>query len=331
MITRFPYTFRSFRLLKSSSDTISPIFLPFLYPQHRSASVLSNLRDLPGAFRTKKRLGRGPSSGKGKTSGRGHKGQKQHGKVPAGFNGGQTPDEVVRGKRGFVNKYASRYLSNGYEALRSPLILQACEIGPCLVYCAVADPIHYHSFSIDLQTVNLSKISNWIAQGRIDPSRPITIKELRESRCVTNIKDGVKLLANGSEDVQTPMNVIISRASAQAIAAIESAGGTVATRYYTNMAIRRICQGKMDPVHSLQSKLPEEQWGARRKCLYRLPDPTSRKDIEYYRDPAHRGYLSYTVPEGHGPSLFFKTPGTGRMFEKKAVKSKSAASENRIW
>ncbi len=43
--------------------------------------------------------------GKGKTSGRGHKGQKQHGKVPTGFNGGQTPDEVVHGIRGFDNVY----------------------------------------------------------------------------------------------------------------------------------------------------------------------------------------------------------------------------------
>jgi len=52
---------------------------------------------------------------------------------------------------------------------------------------------------------------------------------------------------------------------------------------------------------------------------YRLPDPASRKDIEYYRDPAHRGYLSYQVAAGHGPSLFFKTPGTGTV-KKKLVK-----------
>lgn len=84
---------------------IPPFLLPCLHTQRRSASILSNLRDLPGAFGTKKRLGRGPSSGKGKTSGRGHKGQKQHGKVPRGFNGGQTKDEVVHGSRGFVNKY----------------------------------------------------------------------------------------------------------------------------------------------------------------------------------------------------------------------------------
>ena len=46
-----------------------------------------------------------------------------------------------------------------------------------------------------------------------------------------------------------------------------------------------------------------------RQYKYRLPDPTGRKDLEYYRDPAHRGYLSWQVKEGQGPSLFFKTPG----------------------
>ena len=81
---------------------------PFLYPflsQQRSASILGSLSDTKGSYNKRIRRGRGPASGKGKTSGRGHKGQKQHGKVPAGFNGGQTPDEVVSGSRGFENRY----------------------------------------------------------------------------------------------------------------------------------------------------------------------------------------------------------------------------------
>ncbi|KAH0548555.1 hypothetical protein GP486_007900, partial [Trichoglossum hirsutum] len=78
--------------------------LPFLQ-QRRSVSILSSLSDNPTAYSRRIRRGRGPSSGKGKTSGRGHKGQKQHGKVPRGFQGGQTPLEVVKGKRGFTNKY----------------------------------------------------------------------------------------------------------------------------------------------------------------------------------------------------------------------------------
>lgn len=78
---------------------ISSFLLPFLHTQHRCASILSRLSDNPGAYQKKIRLDRGPASGKGKTSGRGHKGQKQHGKVPRGFNGGQTKTEVVRGAK----------------------------------------------------------------------------------------------------------------------------------------------------------------------------------------------------------------------------------------
>lgn len=79
--------------------------LPSITSQHRHASILSSLSDLPSSYKKRIRLGRGPASGKGKTSGRGHKGQKQHGKVPRGFEGGQTPIEIVHGKRGFKNVY----------------------------------------------------------------------------------------------------------------------------------------------------------------------------------------------------------------------------------
>lgn len=90
--------------VQSAASASVPTFLvPFLHQQARQASILATLSDTPGAYNKKIRRGRGPSSGKGKTSGRGHKGQKQHGKVPAQFQGGQTPDEVVRGKEGFKN------------------------------------------------------------------------------------------------------------------------------------------------------------------------------------------------------------------------------------
>ena len=89
----------------STLTSLSSFLLPFLHQQARPASILSSLSDTKGAYNKRIRRGRGPSSGKGKTSGRGHKGQKQHGKVPAGFNGGQTKDEVVRGKYGFKNMY----------------------------------------------------------------------------------------------------------------------------------------------------------------------------------------------------------------------------------
>lgn len=82
-----------------------------ILPQTRNAHILASISDTPGAYNKRIRKGRGPASGKGKTAGRGHKGQKARGKVPAGFNGGQTPLEIVRGKRGFKNAYASTSLN----------------------------------------------------------------------------------------------------------------------------------------------------------------------------------------------------------------------------
>ena len=91
---------------RTAPVTFAPLtllLLPFM--QARNASILGALSDTPGAYNKRIRRGRGPSSGKGKTSGRGHKGQKQHGKVPARFQGGQTPQEIVHGERGFQNQY----------------------------------------------------------------------------------------------------------------------------------------------------------------------------------------------------------------------------------
>lgn len=198
-----------------------------------------------------------------------------------------------------------------------------------------------------MSPINLNRIQYWINAGRLDPTQPITFAELVESRCMHGIKDGVKLLARGKEELTTPINIVVSRASAEAIDAVEKLGGTVTTRYYTPFAIRKILRGEMDPIHSLQSRIqmaPIEAEGAegvaqaveqeRQKLRYRLPDPTSRKDLEYYRDSAHRGYLSHLVEEGHGPSLFFKTPGMGRV-GRKMVTSKGgksmAKAENRVW
>ena len=90
-------------LFSLCSTTLAPFLLPFLYTQQRTASILANLSDTPGAYHRKIRRGRGPSSGKGKTAGRGYNGQKAKGKVPRGFNGGQTPPEVSHGLRGFDN------------------------------------------------------------------------------------------------------------------------------------------------------------------------------------------------------------------------------------
>ena len=82
---------------------------------------LSELRPAPGAKHAKKRLGRGVGSGLGKTSGKGHKGQKARsggGKGPY-FEGGQTPLQRRMPKRGFTNIFKKEYVVLNVEALEA--------------------------------------------------------------------------------------------------------------------------------------------------------------------------------------------------------------------
>lgn len=117
----------------------------------------------------------------------------------------------------------------------------------------------------------------------------------------------------------------MSRASASAIAAIEAAGGKVVTRYYTKEAIRNLVRGK---AVNTGAPLPVGRQFVARELqklkegpyMYRLPDPVGRWHIEYYRDPAHRGYLSHQLKPGESPSLYFKVPGTE--VRKKTAKAK---------
>jgi len=80
---------------------------------------LANLHPAPGSNKNKKRLGRGPGSGKGGTSGKGHKGQKarKSGNVRAGFEGGQTPLYRRLPKRGFKNPSRIEYNPINLDAL----------------------------------------------------------------------------------------------------------------------------------------------------------------------------------------------------------------------
>ena len=86
---------------------------------------LNNLRPAEGSTHKKKRVGRGPGSGLGKTAGRGNKGQKSRsgysGKV--GFEGGQMPLQRRLPKRGFTNIFKKQWievtlatLENSFEA-----------------------------------------------------------------------------------------------------------------------------------------------------------------------------------------------------------------------
>lgn len=184
-----------------------------------------------------------------------------------------------------------------------------------------------------MSEVNLHRIQDWIDQGRLDPSKQITPKELIESRLIGSPKDGVKILSLGASSLKQPIDVVASRVSASAIEAIEAAGGKVTTRYYTKLAIQRLVSG--ESVHTdkplpvgkehVEGVLAEAR---ARPFRYRLPDPTSRADMEYYRDPAHRGYLRHQLKEGESPSLYYKVPGVHKI--KSAVKEKKVEVET-LW
>ncbi len=76
------------------------------------ALALNNLRPAEGSTHKKKRVGRGPGSGLGKTAGRGHKGQKSRSGYSSkiGFEGGQMPLQRRLPKRGFTNIFKKKWL-----------------------------------------------------------------------------------------------------------------------------------------------------------------------------------------------------------------------------
>ena len=118
---------------------------------------LHELRDNPGATKTKKRVGRGPGSGKGKTAGRGVKGQKSRSGVAIkGFEGGQMPIHMRLPKRGFNNIFRKNYA-----------------------------------------VTNLDSIQKFIDAGKLDAGAPITEDALVASGLIRRKLDGVRLLGRG--------------------------------------------------------------------------------------------------------------------------------------
>jgi large subunit ribosomal protein L15 len=119
--------------------------------------MLNELRDNPGARPKSKRLGRGIGSGKGKTSGKGVKGQKARTGVSLnGFEGGQMPIYRRLPKRGFFNLFRKEY---------SP--------------------------------VNLRTLEAAIAAGKLDAGQPIDENTLHAAGLVRGKLHGVRLLAGG--------------------------------------------------------------------------------------------------------------------------------------
>ncbi|WP_421983448.1 50S ribosomal protein L15 [Roseibium sp.] len=118
---------------------------------------LNELRDNEGAVKERTRVGRGIGSGKGKTGGRGVKGQKSRSGVAIkGFEGGQMPLHRRLPKRGFTNIFAKDY-----------------------------------------NTVSVGRVQKAIDAGKLNASETVTVETLKAAGVVKRVRDGVRIVANG--------------------------------------------------------------------------------------------------------------------------------------
>ncbi len=128
---------------------------------------LNELKDNLGSTKSRKRIGRGIGSGKGKTSGKGHKGQKSRSGVSIkGFEGGQMPIHRRLPKRGFTN-------------------------------------INKFNYSI----LNLDNIQKLIDSKKIDPKKLISYKTLSSLGLVKSKQAKIKLLGKGNIKVKIDIEV----------------------------------------------------------------------------------------------------------------------------
>src|ERR1043166_9591633 len=96
---------------------------------------LNNLRPAKGSTHKKKRLGRGPGTGLGKTAGRGHKGQKSRSGYSSktGFEGGQMPLHRRLPKRGFTNIFKKQWSEISLESLDKSFV-ENDEVNPQVLH-----------------------------------------------------------------------------------------------------------------------------------------------------------------------------------------------------
>lgn len=128
---------------------------------------LNEIQDNPGARKKRTIVGRGIGSGKGKTCGRGVKGQKARTGVSIrGFEGGQMPLHRRLPKRGFNNIFSKDYVS-----------------------------------------LNIGRLQQAIETGRIDAKQPITYDTLLSAGVISRARDGVRLLAKGEIKTKVDLTV----------------------------------------------------------------------------------------------------------------------------
>lgn len=148
---------------------------------------LNELKDNAGSTKERTRVGRGIGSGKGKTGGRGVKGQKSRSGVAIkGFEGGQMPLHMRMPKRGFNNPFAKKFVA-----------------------------------------VRLDRIQTAIDAGKLDAKAVIDGDALVNAGVVRRVKDGIRLVNGTSEFTSKKATFNVAYATAGAKAAVEAAGGKI--------------------------------------------------------------------------------------------------------
>ena len=147
---------------------------------------LNALMDNKGARSDIKRVGRGMASGYGKTAGRGTKGQKA---------------------RAGSRKQAT------FQGGQMPILRRFPKFG-------FTNPFAKH-----YATINLGDIEKFIASGKIDAAKEITLDSLLASKIINRRLSGLKVLAKG--EIKTAVNVVADKWSKAAEAAIVKAGGSI--------------------------------------------------------------------------------------------------------
>ena len=147
---------------------------------------LNALMDNFGARQNATRVGRGIGSGSGKTAGRGHKGQKA---------------------RSGSRKQAT------FQGGQMPILRRFPKFG------------FNNPFAKEYATINLGDIEKFIAAGKIDAGKEITVDSLMAAKVINRRLDGLKVLAKG--EIKTAVNVVADKWSKAAEEAIVKAGGTI--------------------------------------------------------------------------------------------------------
>jgi large subunit ribosomal protein L15 len=90
--------------------------------------------------------------------------------------------------------------------------------------------------------LNIGTLQDYVDMGRLQTDRVLTLKDLCDAGICTasSIKHGVKLLGKGKDRLTTPIQLEISRASQEAIEAIEQVGGEITTVHYNRLALRAL-------------------------------------------------------------------------------------------